>query len=68
MQSFSLLADAPNRIRHFLKELATEYKKARQAAETIKELNKLSNAELRDIGISRGEIHDIAIKTHYGER
>jgi uncharacterized protein YjiS (DUF1127 family) len=52
-QSFSLLADVPNRI---------------AASETIKALSKLSNAELHDIGISRGEIHDVAIRTHYGER
>jgi len=30
------------------------------AKQTIKELNALSNRELQDIGISRGEIHSIA--------
>jgi uncharacterized protein YjiS (DUF1127 family) len=67
-QSFSLLADVPNRIAGFFEELARKYKKARAASETIKALSKLSNAELHDIGISRGEIHDVAIRTHYGER
>jgi uncharacterized protein YjiS (DUF1127 family) len=67
-QSFSLLADVPSRIASFFEELIVEYKKARAASETIKALSKLSNAELRDIGITRGEIHDIAIKTHYGDR
>lgn len=32
----------------------------RKAKQTIKELNALSNRELQDIGISRGEIHSIA--------
>ena len=32
----------------------------RNTQETIKELNKLTNAELKDIGISRGEIQHIA--------
>jgi len=33
---------------------------ARDVAKTIQELNKLSNAELSDIGISRGDIYTIA--------
>ena len=32
--------------------------------ETINELNKLTNHELHDIGISRGEIRSIAIHSH----
>jgi uncharacterized protein YjiS (DUF1127 family) len=64
-QSFSLLADIPSRIASFFEELAVEYKKARATSETIKALSKLSNAELRDIGITRGEIYDIALRTRY---
>lgn len=67
-QSFSLLADIPNRIVELFKELSLEYKKARNASETISALSKLSDSELKDIGISRGQIHDVAIKIHYGER
>ena len=33
---------------------------ARDVAKTIQELNNLSNAELSDIGISRGDIYTIA--------
>lgn len=31
---------------------------------TIKELSKLSDRELNDIGISRGEIYSIALEAH----
>jgi uncharacterized protein YjiS (DUF1127 family) len=33
--------------------------------ETVAELSKLSDAELRDIGLHRGDIHSIAMETHY---
>ena len=36
------------------------YHRARKASETIQELNRLSNAELADIGLSRGDIYTIA--------
>ena len=29
------------------------------------ELHKLSDAELKDIGINRGDIHDIAMNAYY---
>lgn len=67
-QSLSFLTDYVHSINKFFEELVEEYKKARATSETIRELSKLTNEELRDIGISRGEIHDIAYKTHYGER
>jgi uncharacterized protein YjiS (DUF1127 family) len=35
---------------------------------TVKELSKLSDAELRDIGLHRGGIHSIAMETHYDNR
>ena len=40
----------------------THQSKVRQ---TIKELSRLSNAELRDIGITRGDIYAIANESHY---
>lgn len=42
--------------KRFFKTLAAETAYAR----TYKELNALSDYDLRDIGICRGEIHDIA--------
>jgi uncharacterized protein YjiS (DUF1127 family) len=36
--------------------------------ETVAELSRLSDAELRDIGLHRGDIHSIAMETHYDNR
>ncbi len=47
-------------VRNYLIELHASYRMARDVAKTIQELNKLSNAELSDIGISRGDIYTIA--------
>ncbi len=43
-----------------LTEWNASYKKNRQIRKTIRELRALSNAELADIGISRGDIYAIA--------
>lgn len=67
-QSFSLLADVLSKIAGFFKELGAEHKKARAASETIKELNKLTDEELKDIGITRGDIHSIAMEAYYDNR
>ena len=67
-QSPFLLTYVPSRIAAFFKEIIAEYKKARSVSKTIKELNKLTNSELRDIGLTRGEIHDVAFKTHYEDK
>ena len=55
--------------------LASWWKRYRDAAqqnrayrETLRELEKLSDAELKDIGISRGDIRSIAMETHYDNR
>jgi uncharacterized protein YjiS (DUF1127 family) len=32
---------------------------------TVRELSKLTDKELRDIGITRGDIYSIAMETHY---
>lgn len=45
-------------------ELVYNIKRSRNIATTIKELSRLSDAELRDIGISRGEIYDIAYNAY----
>jgi uncharacterized protein YjiS (DUF1127 family) len=36
--------------------------------QTVLELSRLSDAELRDIGITRGEIHSIAMENHFDNR
>lgn len=40
----------------------------KQIKETIKELNKLSDKELWDIGITRGDIYSVAHEVHYDDR
>lgn len=44
----------------WFKDLARQYKQYKKARATIVELSKLSDRELRDIGISRGDIWAIA--------
>ena len=55
-----------------LADLIREAKrKAAQRAQynnTVRELSKLSDLELRDIGISRGMIHSVAMEAHYDNR
>jgi uncharacterized protein YjiS (DUF1127 family) len=43
-----------------LKSLHRSHQRSRKAHETIRELNKLSNYELKDIGLSRGDIYSVA--------
>ncbi len=45
---------------NYLIGLHASYRKAKDVTKTIQELNRLSNAELSDIGISRGDIYTIA--------
>jgi uncharacterized protein YjiS (DUF1127 family) len=35
---------------------------------TVAELSNLTDKELRDIGLTRGDIHSIAMETHYDSR
>jgi Uncharacterized conserved small protein len=35
---------------------------------TVKEISALTDKELRDIGLTRGDIHSIAMETHYDNR
>lgn len=47
-------------LRNFFKSIIKGYQRHRQINETVKELQKLTNAELNDIGINRGDIYSIA--------
>lgn len=47
-------------LRNFFKSIIKGYQRNRQINETVKELQKLTNAELNDIGINRGDIYSIA--------
>lgn len=43
-----------------VKRFMAQWERRGMINDTIKELSKLSNKELNDIGIARGEIYDIA--------
>ena len=45
---------------NWFKKLAADIERARKVRETIKELSKLNDRELNDIGIARGDIWAIA--------
>ena len=47
-------------ISNFLQNLVTKYRRRKLARETINELNKLTNKELNDIGLARGDIWYLA--------
>lgn len=50
----------------WIKNLGVKLQAAKAARETVKELSALSDAELSDIGIPRGEIRHLA-QQHYEE-
>lgn len=54
-----------NGIANWFKTLGAAIQRYRQAQKTIRELSALSNRELGDMGISRGDIHGIAHGTYY---
>ena len=47
-------------VAEWFKRLNAKFDRANQARKTIKELSALTDHELRDIGISRGEIYSLA--------
>lgn len=50
-------------ILNILADLKTKYKQHSEVKDTIKTLRALSDRELKDIGLSRGEIYDVAHTT-----
>jgi uncharacterized protein YjiS (DUF1127 family) len=63
-QSISFLSEYIYRAVTWIEDVAREYRKAKAKSETISELSRLSDKELRDIGLTRGEIHDVAQRTY----
>jgi len=47
-------------LKNFFKKALTKYNNARKFNQTVKELRALTDKELNDIGISRGDIYSIA--------
>jgi uncharacterized protein YjiS (DUF1127 family) len=54
-------------LRNFFKRIINNYQRNRQIKATVRELHALTNAELNDIGLSRGEIYDVAHKSFPNE-
>lgn len=53
-----------NKLKAFISNFRAEWEYRRAVKHTIAELSALTNAELNDIGISRGEIYSIAHHSH----
>lgn len=49
---------------NFLRKIKAQYTYHRQVQQTINELAKLTNKELADIGLSRGDIWSVAHESH----
>lgn len=50
-------------VSEFIKKVNLRMKRARDVRATVRELQALTNRELSDLGISRGEIYSIASQT-----
>jgi len=68
MAASSLLTDAIETIMDGLRHLKLRIKDRREQAKTMRELSRLSNHDLHDIGICRGDITSIANGTFYSDR
>jgi len=63
---FSFISSFASKVATAVRDLVQSFKTAQKIRHTIKELNALSDAELRDIGINRGMIISIAYESHTG--
>lgn len=52
----------------FFKELKNRYDQYKVYRSTVKELSRLTDKELDDIGINRGMIHSVAMETYLDDR
>jgi uncharacterized protein YjiS (DUF1127 family) len=66
----ALVANTTNwlRLASWWKNYRTTKAQTRAYRATVKELSMLTDKELRDIGLSRGDIHSIAMETHFDNR
>jgi uncharacterized protein YjiS (DUF1127 family) len=55
-------------ILEMLKQLRVELRAAREIQHTIDELEKLTDRELNDLGIGRGNIRSVAMECYYDNR
>jgi uncharacterized protein YjiS (DUF1127 family) len=55
-------------LKSWLEKFVQHRAKHKVYKKTVAELSKLTDKELRDIGLTRGDIHSIAMETHYDNR
>jgi uncharacterized protein YjiS (DUF1127 family) len=60
----NFLQNAVKALLDLFKDLRTSRKEISEAKQTIRELNKLSDADLTDIGLCRGDIWNVAHHKH----
>jgi len=60
----NFLQNAVKALFDLFKDLRTSRKEISEAKQTIRELNKLSDADLTDIGLCRGDIWNVAHHKH----
>jgi len=60
----NFLQNAVKALFDLFKDLRTSRKEISEAKQTIRELNKLSDADLTDIGLCRGDIWSVAHHKH----
>ena len=60
----NFLQNAVKALFDLFKDLRTSRKENSEAKDTIRELNKLSDADLTDIGLCRGDIWNVAHHKH----
>jgi uncharacterized protein YjiS (DUF1127 family) len=60
----NFLQNAVKALFDLFKDLRSTRKEISQAKQTIRELNKLSDADLTDIGLCRGDIWNVAHHKH----
>ena len=51
-----------------IERIVDSYRQRKIYTQTIKELSKLSDRELLDIGLTRSEIYDLAMQSAYGDQ
>ena len=61
--SHGLFTSAVEGFFDLVKDMKTAHVRRRNIKDTIKQLSALSDSELRDIGLSRGMIYDIAVSS-----
>lgn len=64
VESLSFVSVYSYKLISWFDEYVTELKRVRDINRTIKELSKLSDKELKDIGIIRGNIYEVAHKAY----